>query len=922
MTEAPLSGAPHARIDPVKVRRVEARAHYRWRGDGASTVALDASAAIACEDGVLPDEGQDGVGYRLIDVAIGAAGAPSDLADAGWHFAHESLIDELREAVAQAGTPVTPTGPASRAVADRDGRDARDRSMPGPATSDPIAWRGALLDPVEEAGGKVLLRALAERSGPANASMDGRGTRDAAGYVVGRGVGYATLRNDVAGVDGAVDRSIRSEVDDHAAPSYVAWIVDLAFDSRTGDMQLRRVVAGRAKGTPPAHGADGTFRIEGFTEALVSQALRGLVNSMGRSVPLLSVPFDESIGSTPWIRTAMSAGGVRALHPHSSTRSAVTLSGPAALLDDATPCNGGGTPAWQRIASGLAAAAVANAVFAVTGRRQRSMPAAFSDLDVAVRAQTAAPQPEDAVHARAPLQHAATHSVDTQASRDIGVMARVDRRWIGGLLATAGAMVVGALSWQALVSDGALRLLGPLRPFRSEIARVAPPPLDTWSAATIERGRRLAAAADCAVCHTAEGAVTNTGGRPFDTPFGVVYSTNLTPDVKDGIGGWSFVAFERALREGISRDGRHLYPVFPYTAFNKITDADMMALYAFLMTRPAERTPAELAGRHTVLGFPWRVRPLLAAWNTLYLNNKPFLPDPSRGAEWSRGAYLVEALGHCGACHTPRNALGAERSGPGGKAYLSGGDADGWRAPALIGRGDAPKAWTESALFDYLRVGFSPEHGVAAGPMAPVVRNLNTLPDADIRAIAHYIASWRDDSKPSRATIDPSTTSAPIRRQAGTIVASSPMASEAAVERSATTTLATPTDRVRPSRTMVSHAALQSGKRVFEAACAVCHVPQTGVGHFGVRPEMHLNSSIQADSPDNLLRVILAGIDVPATPELGFMPGFADAYDDTQIAALAGYLRAEHAPTRGAWTDLRAASARVRAALIHEHATR
>ena len=159
-----------------------------------------------------------------------------------------------------------------------------------------------------------------------------------------------------------------------------------------------------------------------------------------------------------------------------------------------------------------------------------------------------------------------------------------------------------------------------------------------YNAATIERGRLLAAAGDCVVCHTAPGGTPNTGGRAMETPFGKVYTTNLTPDAETGIGQWSFSAFQRAMREGISRDGKHLYPAFPYTSFAKMSDDDLTALYAYLMAQPAVR--AEVP--KTELAFPFSVRPLMAGWNALFHDATPFKPDPNRPPEWNRGAYLVQ----------------------------------------------------------------------------------------------------------------------------------------------------------------------------------------------------------------------------------------------------------------------------------------
>ena len=233
--------------------------------------------------------------------------------------------------------------------------------------------------------------------------------------------------------------------------------------------------------------------------------------------------------------------------------------------------------------------------------------------------------------------------------------------------------------------------------------------------------------------------VLNAGGRPLETPFGTIYTTNITPDVETGIGAWSYPAFERAMREGIHRDGRHLYPAFPYTHFAKTTDADLQALYAYLMAQSPVR--AENADQRAGVS----VQPASAAGGmecAVPSAPKPFQADATKSEIWNRGAYLVEGLGHCSACHSPRNALGAERQ----SAYLAGGFAEGWEAPALTSLSQAPIPWSEDELFAYLRTGESRFHGVAAGPMAPVVKELAALPDQDIRAMAVYLASFNDNA--------------------------------------------------------------------------------------------------------------------------------------------------------------------------------
>ncbi|MEP9353334.1 molybdopterin cofactor-binding domain-containing protein [Xanthobacter sp. KR7-65] len=477
-------------------------------------------------------------------------------------------------------------------------------------------------------------------------------------------------------------------------------------------------------------------------------------------------------------------------------------------------------------ASVPSAAAIANAIFDATGVRLREPPFTPDRVRAALAGE-APPRP---------------------------VRERKRRPW----LAMAGAAVAGALG-------GALALGTLALPIRGAIAPIAPPYPAGFSAEMIERGRILAALGDCAVCHTAEGGIANAGGRALHTPFGTIHSTNLTPDVKTGIGGWSYAAFERAMREGISRDGRHLYPAFPYTAFTRMGDADMQALYAFLMAQaPVKASPPD-----NRLTFPFNIRPLMAGWNTLFLSPGQLEADAGRSPQWNRGRYLVEGLGHCGACHTPRNLLGAEKTGT---SYLAGGFADGWEAPALTALSRAPVPWTEDELYTYLRTGFSRFHGTAAGPMAPVVAELAQVPDADIRAMAVYLASFAPP-----AIADAAATAAAL---------------EAKAEAS-----------LRPMDTV--------GGRLFAGACAACHAPE-GPTLFGARPSLALNTNVHAARPDNLIRVILEGIPKPAAPALGDMPAFRDSLDDAQVADLVRYMRAKFAPDAPAWEGLEARVARLR----------
>jgi mono/diheme cytochrome c family protein len=373
-----------------------------------------------------------------------------------------------------------------------------------------------------------------------------------------------------------------------------------------------------------------------------------------------------------------------------------------------------------------------------------------------------------------------------------------------------------------------------------------------FGGAEISRGAQLAAIGNCNSCHTREDGPPYAGGRPIATPFGTIHGTNITPEGSTGIGGWSERAFIRAMRDGVSRDGHHLYPAFPYDHMTKMREDDIKAVYAFVMTRrPVSATPPP-----NDLPFPLNVRALVAGWKLLFLDRSLVEPDPSKSPDWNRGAYLVEGLGHCGACHTPRNFLGAEKRG---QAY-AGGESEGWIAPALNAATPAAVPWDVDRLHAYLRHGFDDLHGVAAGPMAPVVKNLGNVPADDVRAIATYVASVAGAPTPERqARADKATA-----RARGEIGAASGAGT--------------------------SHA----GAAIYAAACAQCH------GEAGRMPSVRalnlaLSSSLRNPRPDNLIRIVRDGIH-PSDGGVGpLMPGFADALTDAQLIALAAYLRAEFA---------------------------
>src|SRR5690349_8760564 len=592
--------------------------------------------------------------------------------------------------------------------------------------------------------------------------------------------------------------------------AWSAWIADVAVNKATGDVSVTRVVAGQDSGL--MINPDGVrHQIHGNVVQSTSRAL------------MEEVSFDRtSVATREW-------GGYPIIKfPEIPKIDVLMVPRP-----DQPPLGVGES------ASVPSAAAIANAIFDATGVRFRELP--FTPERILKGLREGQPIPETLP----PPKPVAAPPANT---------------WSNPFASSRTAFASVAALCAAVIGIGAAVL-----PWRA-IAPIARPDASVYSAATIARGQQLASLGACAECHTSIGGTINAGGRPLETPFGIIYSTNITPDVETGIGAWSYPAFERAMREGIHRDGRHLYPAFPYTHFARTTDADMQALYAYLMAQ----SPVRAATPQNALAFPFNLRPLMAGWNALFHKPGTFQPDPTKSETWNRGAYLVEGLGHCSACHSPRNALGAEKA----NAYLAGGFAEGWEAPALTSLSQAPIPWSEDELYAYLRTGESRLHGVAAGPMAPVVKELAALPDSDIRAMAVYLGSFND----------------------------------IAIDKSAQQALAAKLESSTGTR---ASAASSVGARLYQGACAVCH-EIGGAPLFGSRPSLALNSNLHSAVPDNLIQLILHGIARPAATDLGYMPAFKDSLTDGQIAELAAYLRRQFAPDKPAWTGIQAAVERIR----------
>ncbi|WP_027209914.1 c-type cytochrome [Burkholderia sp. WSM2232] len=396
--------------------------------------------------------------------------------------------------------------------------------------------------------------------------------------------------------------------------------------------------------------------------------------------------------------------------------------------------------------------------------------------------------------------------------------------------------------------------------WKPALAPISPPAPNAFDAPTRLAGARVVALGDCIVCHTAKGGKPFAGGLPLATPFGTIYATNITPDVQTGIGNWSLEAFTRALRYGVARDGHLLYPAFPYIHFTRMSDGDIAAAYAYLMTRE----PVEATAPANQLMFPLNFRPLLAFWNVLFLHPGTQQPDASKDAEWNRGKLLVDGLGHCASCHSPLNAIGGERSGH----AFDGGIVDGWEAPALNTLGAAPRPWTKDQLVAYLRTGRASEHGAAAGPMLPVTRDLATVPQADVQAIATYLLSIQKP-RPAAATDTASTREPPRSAEA------------------------------------------QRGATLFAASCAQCHGPAAPMQSIGERPTLAFSTAVNAATPRNAIQMMLSGNGWHGEDSMNYMPAFGQIYNDQQIADLASYIRAAYSQ-RGPWTDVEATVTRLR----------
>lgn len=356
---------------------------------------------------------------------------------------------------------------------------------------------------------------------------------------------------------------------------------------------------------------------------------------------------------------------------------------------------------------------------------------------------------------------------------------------------------------------------------------------------TLERGHYLVYAGDCAACHTADGGKPFAGGRAIPTPFGTIYSTNITRDPETGIGRWSNKEFYKAMHEGVGRDGKRLYPAFPYPWYTKVGVDDVRAIKAYLDALP----PVKQKNKPSALPWPLSIREVMAGWNTLYFHEGTFRTNPNKPAQWNRGAYLVEGLGHCGACHTPENVLGAPKKGE----RLEGGYGEHWYASSLTGElRDGLGVWSNQEIVEYLKTG-SNVKAAAAGPMAEVVRNSTQhLADSDLNAIATYLKDLphtKDESNNASRSID---------------------------------------------KSVLAH-----GEALYADNCTGCHM-ENGTGIAQVFPPLKASAPVQAKDAATVLQALIGGATVVATKEkpTGLaMPAFGWKLSDQEIADLATYIR-------------------------------
>jgi mono/diheme cytochrome c family protein len=368
-------------------------------------------------------------------------------------------------------------------------------------------------------------------------------------------------------------------------------------------------------------------------------------------------------------------------------------------------------------------------------------------------------------------------------------------------------------------------------------------PAELAKADIVKRGEYLAKAADCLVCHTAIGGAAYAGGLAFPLPFGTLYSTNITADKDTGIGNYTDEEFLKAVQRGIRKDGRRLYPAMPYTSYTFISDDDVLAIKAYLFSQPTAR----VANRRNTLGFPFNQRWGMIFWSWAFNPDTRFMPNTAKSAEWNRGAYIAEALAHCGECHTPRNIAFALNN----RQKFAGAVAAGWRAYDITSdRGTGIGSWSDEEVFAYLAKGHANGRGTASGPMGEAVdHSFSQMEPADIGALVTYLRSIPAIASSEPATIAPP---APVSPKEGGAVANS------------------------------------LGRKVFEQACASCH-SWTGVSPLSSFATISGTRAVNDPTATNVAQIVISGTR-RFTPGAMSMPAFGSTYSDAEIAAVANYV--------------------------------
>ncbi|TCT04428.1 c-type cytochrome [Paralcaligenes ureilyticus] len=378
---------------------------------------------------------------------------------------------------------------------------------------------------------------------------------------------------------------------------------------------------------------------------------------------------------------------------------------------------------------------------------------------------------------------------------------------------------------------------------------------NTASTELIQRGQYLATAGDCIACHTATGGKPFAGGLLLSTPVGDIVSTNITPSKTNGIGHYTLEQFTNALRKGVRADGQHLYPAMPYTSYAKVTDDDIKAMYAYFMqaVEPVDASPPS-----TNLPFPFNIRLSMAGWNLLFLDDKPYKPVPDKGELWNRGAYLTQGLTHCSACHTPRNIMMAEDF----SRNLGGGEVGTWYAPNITSDANSGiGGWSEQEIISYLQLGHADGKGQAAGPMAEAIdHSLRHLNAADLRAIAVYLKTVPalHDAADTRPVYVWGTAGDDLNSIRGV--------------------------------PLPKNLDQMTGPQLYDANCASCHQARGQGSPDGGLPALFHNTALGRTNTNNLVMVLLDGIERrPDAPDV-LMPGFRAQLSDIQIATLGTYL--------------------------------